>query len=120
MELESSTAMGAHNGLPRVKIVGFDLREIEAIAQLDQSSEGIECYFTVGIHEAEIADLHETGWQHMLEEATDEFHDIQSHRSPSGAFGLFVTKGDDSILHTDNATIGDGNFKNIMLSFKLI
>jgi hypothetical protein len=32
MELESSTAVGAHNGLPRLKIVGLDIREIEAIA----------------------------------------------------------------------------------------
>ena len=48
--------MWAHNGLPWIENVGFDFRKIEAIAQLDQSADGFEPHFAVGIHEAEIAD----------------------------------------------------------------
>ena len=33
--------------------------------------------FAVGIHKAVVADFHKTGGQDMLEEAADEFHDIE-------------------------------------------
>ena len=112
-ELESSTATGAHDRLPRLKIVSFDLGQIEAIAQLDESADGIESYFAVGIHEAEVANLHESGRQHVLQEASDEFHDIESHGSPTRAPRLFVAKGDDSILHFHNAAVGDGHLEDI-------
>jgi hypothetical protein len=55
-QLESSTAMWAHDRLPGLKIVSLELGKIKAIAQLDQSADGIEPHLAVGVHEAEIAD----------------------------------------------------------------
>jgi hypothetical protein len=55
-QLESATAMWAHDGLPGLEIVSFEPGKIEAMAQLNQGADGIEPHFAVGIHEAEIAD----------------------------------------------------------------
>jgi len=57
----------------------FGNRQIDGktVAQFDQATNSIECNLAVGIHKAVVADLHETGGEDMLEEAADEFHDIE-------------------------------------------
>ena len=40
-----------------------------------------------------MTNLHETGWQHMLKKATDEFHGIQGHFPPACAVGLSIPEG---------------------------
>jgi hypothetical protein len=49
----------------------------------------------------------------MLQETPDEFHDIEDHGPPAGAPRLSVAKSDGSILHLDNAAVGDGHLENI-------
>ena len=54
---------------------------IEAMAQLDESADGIEPDLAVGVHEPIVADFHESCGQNMLQEAADKFHDIEGHGS---------------------------------------
>jgi len=49
----------------------------------------------------------------MLQETADEFHDVEGHGSQPGAFRLPVAKGNDSILHLDNAAVRDGHLEDI-------
>ena len=111
-ELEGSTAVRACDGLPRLEL-DYGLLDIESMGQLDQAADGIQAHLAVGIHEAEVSDFHEPGWQNVLEKTPDEFHDIESHGSPALAARLFVTKGDDPILDFDNAAIGDRHLEHV-------
>ena len=105
--------MWTHNRLPGLENVGIELRKIKAVAQLDQGADGIEPHFAVGIDKAKVPHLHEAGWEHVLQETPDELQGIQGHGSPPGAFGFLVAKGDGSILHLDNAAVGDGHLEHV-------
>ena len=85
----------------------------DAKGLFDQRANGAEFDLAIGIHEAEIADFHESGRQHVLKETPDELHDIESHGSPPLAMRFLVTKGDGSILHFDNAAVGHCHHENI-------
>jgi len=85
----------------------------DAKGLFDQRANGAKFDLAIGIHEAEIADFHESGRQHVLKETPDELHDIESHGSPPLAMGFLVTKGDGSIFHFDNAAVGHGHLENI-------
>lgn len=113
MELEGSPAMGAEGGLPGLEILHFGLRQIEAIAELDESAHGIETHLAVGVHEAEVADFHEACGEHVLQEAPDELHDVECHGAQPGGPWLLIAKGDGSILHSHDAAVGDGHLEDI-------
>jgi hypothetical protein len=112
-QLQSPTAMWTCDRLPWLRLVRLDLRKMKATAELDQPSDGIKVHFAVGVHEAKVSDFHEAGGKHMLEESPDKFHDMEGHGSPPVAVRVFVAKGHDSILHFDNATVGDSHFEDI-------
>jgi hypothetical protein len=52
---------------------------MESMGQLNETGDGIESHFAVGIHEAEVSDFDESGWQHMLQKTPDEFDCLQGH-----------------------------------------
>jgi len=49
----------------------------------------------------------------MLEESSDEFHDVEGHGSPAGASGFFVAEEDGVIFDLDDAPVGDGDLEDI-------
>jgi hypothetical protein len=73
----------------------------------------LEWDLAVGIHEAVVADFHETGRQHMLQEAADELHDIESQDSLSFAVGLAITNAHGAVQDTDDARVGNGDFEDV-------
>jgi len=66
-----------------------------------------------GIHEAEITDFHEPGWEDVLEEAPHEFDHVERHGPPAIAFGLLVAKRDGSLFQLHNRAVGDGPLENV-------
>jgi hypothetical protein len=105
--------MGAHDRLPGLETVGFWLGKPEAVAQLDQGTDGIEPHFAVGIDKAKRPHLHEPGGEHVLQEAPDKLYDLEGHGPPPGAFGGLVAKGDSSIFDLENTAVGDSHPENI-------
>lgn len=87
--------------------------EAKAIGQFDQGADGIEGDFAVWIHVAEVAYFHESGRQHVLEEAPDELHSVESHGSPAVAMRFTVPEGNAVILGFDDTVVGDCDFEDI-------
>jgi hypothetical protein len=56
-----------------------------------------------------VANLHETGGKHVLEEAPDELDSIKRHRAPLAGFLVLVSKDDGVIVVADDTVVGDGN-----------
>ena len=65
------------------------------------------------MQKAVITNLHKAGRQHMLQESTHKFHDIQGHGSPAVGFMFTVFEKDFSIFELYNTAIGNGDFENI-------
>jgi hypothetical protein len=73
----------------------------------------LEWDLAVGIDEAVVADFHKTGGEHVLQEAAEELHDIESENSRSFAVGLAVTNAHGAVPDTEDARIGDGDFEEV-------
>jgi hypothetical protein len=58
-----------------------------------------------GMEKPVIANLHEPGWEHMLEKPANKFHDIESHSAPPGTVGFLVPKGNLTIFNTNDAAV---------------
>ena len=62
--------------------------------------------------EAVVANAMLTSWKHMHQEPANELSRCQRHRGvPSGAFDavIFYAEGDATLVHTDQAAVGDRN-----------
>lgn len=70
-------------------------------------------YNAVAAHETVVANLHEAGWQDVLEEAPDKFEGIDG--GPARPVTLFfaVGEGDLSVLGIDDPGVGDGHPEDI-------
>ena len=55
--------------------------------------------------EAVVADFHEAGWEHVLQEAADEFEGIQSGGSQPAAFGFAIAEGDLVVFGVEDAVV---------------
>ena len=101
-QFERAAAVRTHGGLPGLDL-NFWLGEKESIGKLDQPPDGFDVHLAPGIHEAEIADFHEPGWQDVLEEAPHEFDHVEHHGPPAIASGLLGAKRDGSLFKFQNS-----------------
>ena len=49
----------------------------------------------------------------MLEEASDELHDLEGHGPPALAVWFLVAEGHDTVLDFEDTAIRDGHFEDI-------
>jgi len=111
-QYELPAAFTASDGAPWFEF-NYGLSKTKAIGELDQGADGIESYFAVWIHVAEVADFHEPGGKHVLEKTSDELDGIKGHDAPAVAVGLSVLEGNAMALDVDNAAVGDGHFEDV-------
>ena len=55
--------------------------------------------------EAIVADFHEARWEHVLQEAADEFEGIESGGSQPAAIGFAVAEGDLVVFGVEDAGV---------------
>ena len=59
-------------------------------------------------HEAEVADAHQTTWEHVQEKASDELVGVQGHRFESIAtFAVAIEERDSIGFDGSDAVVGD-------------
>jgi hypothetical protein len=62
---------------------------------------------------AEVADLDETFWENVLQEAVDEFFGCEGAELKLAGIGRPITEGDLTILQFHQAAVANGNPKDI-------
>ena len=77
-----------------------DLRDLRD--HLSDSRDGDGAAFA---EEAVMADFHEAGWEHVLQEAADEFEGIDGSGSQPTAFGFAVAEGDLVVFGVEDAVV---------------
>ena len=66
-----------------------------------------------GMPQAEVADLVEAAWKHMLEEAAHELSAVELTDPPAVGLTVLVTKADGVVVETDDAGVGEGDAKDV-------
>lgn len=79
----------------------------------DQEPELGPRYNAVAAHETVVADLHEAGWQDVLEEAPDKLESIDGGPARSVTLFFAVGEGDLPVLGIDDPGVGDGHPEDI-------
>lgn len=75
-----------------------------AIGQPDQPAHGLNRGPTLGAEESVVPDFLKAVREHVLQEATDEFHRLQRHLPPTVAAALAIGECDALVIEGDEAT----------------
>ncbi len=79
----------------------------------DQRAEGVGRDGTAGMQKAKVTDFHEAIGQDMLEEPADKLHDVEVGGSWARTARFTVGEGDGAVCEAHDASVGDGDPKDI-------
>jgi len=79
----------------------------------DHESKPLKRHFAGAVHEAVVADFHESAGQHMLEETPEKLEGVEGGFSGAIASGFAIGKGDLPVFNRNDAAVGNGHPEDV-------